>query len=109
LDKLYDKEGQYLYYAIRYPMEGGVEPLTCVHWRTVDGPLPLSLDIVNLCRRQEGDIREAIKTATVNNALKKANVDQQWKEDMDERIAWVQKSSKRLGIYGPWSPKYDLP
>lgn len=109
LDKLYDKEGGYIYYAIRYPVGDGVEPLTCVHWRTVDGPLPLNLDIVSLVRRQEGDIRDAIKEVTVNNAVKRMKAADDYKADMEERAEWIQKSSKRLGIYGPWENKYNLP
>ena len=102
LDKLYDQEGQYVYYAVRYPCPG-TDPLTCVHWRTMDGPLPLSLDIVDVVRRNEGDIRESIREVTINNALKKerdkADRDAAYQEELD----WYIKSNKRLGIYGPWS------
>jgi len=108
LDKLYDKEGQYVYYTVRYPADIGLEPLTCVHWRTKHGPLPLSLDIVGVVRRQEGDIREAIRQATVNNALKKEAINTDLMDDIDERLLWMDKSSKRLGLYGPWSNKANL-
>lgn len=108
LDKLYDREGQYVYYAIRYKTPEGTEPLTCIHWRTIYGPLPLSLDIVNAVRVNEGDIREAIKTATVNNALKKDKALQERAEAFQEELDWYQKSSKKLGVY-PMSgkPKND--
>ena len=108
LDKLYDPDGQYVYYAVRYPAAPGLEPLTCVHWRTTDGPLPLSLDLVGVVRRQEGDIREAIKEATINNALKKQAHNQDLHDDIDERLRWMEKSRKRLGLYGPWTNKANL-
>src|SRR6266487_4848095 len=88
LDKLYDREGQYVYYAVAYKTPEGTEPLVCVHWRTIHGPLPLSLDIVDVVRSNEGDIRESIKKVTINNALKRDAAVKESAEAFEEELNW---------------------
>ena len=92
---------------MRYPVQEGVEPLTVVHWRTISGPLPLSLDIVGVVTRQEGDIREAIKEVTINNALKKEKALEEAAEAFAEELDWIKRSSRRLGLYTGGKPKHD--
>ena len=108
LDKEYDKVGQYLYYTVRCNVGIGVEPFKTLEWRSPEGPLPLSLDIVDRVRYQEGSIRDALTQAMVNNAAK-AELRRQEQEDIiDDKLDWANKSRKRLGIYGPWANKHNV-
>ena len=112
LDKLSDKSGPFkgvVYYAVRHIIPGALEPYTAVEWRAPNGyPLPLSLDIVDKVRSQEGSIQEAVATVIANNAAKKELDAQKRQEELDDRIEWQKKSSKRLGLYGPWSNKANV-
>jgi hypothetical protein len=55
------------YWAIKYPIGEGIEPLRPVAWLNNGKPLPLSLSIVDKLRHQEGDITEAITQAKATN------------------------------------------
>lgn len=68
LDKKWSPFG-YMYYVVLKRIEGH-EPLTVVDWREGNTPLPLSLDLVDKVRSQEGDISDAIAQATANNAAR---------------------------------------
>jgi hypothetical protein len=100
LDKVF-VQGSVMY-MVKYNIGSGEEPLP------VTQPLPLSTSIVDVVKRQEGDIREAIRSATVNNAVKKMNA----KKEMDEMIETSQKefekSSKVLHRSGPWKIGSDV-
>lgn len=108
LDKLFDKQGGYIYYAVRCNVGIGVEPFTTVEWRSPEGPFPLSLDIVDRVRAQEGSIKEALTQAMVNNAAKEELRKQEIEAQIDEKLEWANKSRKRLGIYGPWSNRANV-
>lgn len=59
-------------YAVKYDIGFGVEPLQPLTWVGGDGkPLPLSLSLVDRLRSQEGDVSQAIRSATRNNIEKK--------------------------------------
>jgi hypothetical protein len=100
LDKVF-VQGSVLY-SVKYNIGSGHEPLE------VTPPLPLSTSIVDLVRKQEGDIRDAINHAKVNNALIKANV----KKENDTVIETIQKefekSAKVLHRSGPWKIGSDV-
>jgi hypothetical protein len=103
-DLFLDKElvqGSVLY-RVKYNIGSGHAPLD------VTPPLPLSTSIVDLVRQQEGDIRDAINHAKVNNALIKANV----KKENDTVIETIQKefekSAKVLHRSGPWKIGSDV-
>src|SRR6476646_7963688 len=89
LDKLYDRQGQYIYYAVRCMVGEGVEPFITVEWRGDNGPWPLSLDIVDKVRYQEGSIKEAFTQAMVNNAAKAELRRQELEAEVDDRIDWA--------------------
>ena len=79
-----------VYYVVCYPAPG--EPMIVVDWREGVHPKPLSLDLVDRVRSQEGDIRESIAQATVNNAARKELVRQERLSKQDEAIEDWQKS-----------------
>lgn len=108
LDKMWDKEGQYIYYAVRCMVGPDVEPFITVEWRSQEGPFPLSLDIVDRVRAQEGSIKEAFTQAMVNNAAKAELRKQELEAQIDDKLEWAEKSRKKLGIYGPWSNKANV-
>jgi hypothetical protein len=83
LDKAWSSLG-YVYYRVIRLMEDGSEPFVVCDWRNGGGPLPLSEDIVSQVRSQEGDITEAIRQATVNNAVKKEKERQARDEALEE-------------------------
>jgi hypothetical protein len=89
-------------YRVKYNIGSGELPLD------VTPPLPLSTSIVDVVRRQEGDIRDAINHAKVNNALIKANI----KKENDTVIETIQKefekSAKVLHRSGPWKIGSDV-
>ncbi len=68
LDKRWSPFG-YLYYVVLKQIAGH-EPLVVVDWREGNTPLPLSLDLVDKVRYQEGDISDAISQATANNSAR---------------------------------------
>jgi hypothetical protein len=69
LDKAWSPFG-YLYWRV-LKLVKDVEPLTVVDWREGNTPLPLSVEIVNKVRSQEGDISEKVREAIVHNAARK--------------------------------------
>lgn len=107
LDKLYSPFG-YIYYAVRNNIGSGEEPLTVIEWRDNYGPLPLSMGLVDQVRRQEGDIRDAIRNATINNVVRKEMIRQKRHQEQDTIIEEFMKSSRKLGSSGPWSPGKDV-
>jgi hypothetical protein len=73
LDKEADPYGR-VFYSVKHPVSSGgsVSLYTALKWVYPDGsPKPLSYDLISALRAQEGDIREALTTAMVNNAAKK--------------------------------------
>jgi len=86
LDKAWSPFG-YVYFVIKSHMGDGIEPLTVVEWRKGNHPLPLSFDIVNQVRYQEGNIQEAIKEATVNNAVLKEKKRQEVQKDLENIVS----------------------
>lgn len=73
LDKEADPYGR-VYYTVKHLINqgGNVSPYTALDWRDPDGnPKPLSEDLIIALRAQEGDIREAMTQAIVNNAAAK--------------------------------------
>ena len=95
LDKRYSPFSG-IYYTVCYPAPE--EPLVVVDWRDGTYPKPLSLDLVDQVRRQEGDIREAISTATANNAARKELLRQERLKIVDEITEEWQKSGRSTGI-----------
>ena len=68
-------------YAVDYDIGMLEEPLRPLTWVGGDGkPLPLSLSLVDRLRSQEGDVSQAIRSATANNIEKK-------KRAREERMA----------------------
>lgn len=101
-DLFLDKERHpvygYVYYSVKQFVPNA-KPLSVVEWRMGNEPLPLSMDIVQQVRAQEGDIREAIKAATVNNAARKELMRQERLKEQDEIIEEWQKSKPgKLGV-----------
>lgn len=101
----YDRHPVYgfLYHSVKQFVPGGLKPLTVVDWCVGSTPLPLSLDIVDQVRRQEGDIRESITAATVHNAARKELARQERLKIQDEVIEEWQKSGRSTGIAAPSS------
>lgn len=95
----YDRHPAYgfLYYSVKRMMPNAA-PLTVVDWCVGSTPLPLSLDIVDRVRSQEGDIRESITAATVNNAARKELQRQERLKQQEEVIEEWQKSGRSTGI-----------
>lgn len=73
-------------------MEDGSAPLVAVDWREGTYPKPLSLDIVDRVRSQEGDITEAIRATTVNNAVRKELARQEALKEQETIIEDYQKT-----------------
>lgn len=86
LDKEWSPFG-YVYYVVKTRIANDVEPLNVVEWRMDNQPLPLSYDIVNQVRYQEGNIQEAIKEATVNNAVLKEKKRQDVQKDIENVVS----------------------
>lgn len=109
LDLFLDKDwyGDTLFWTVKYSIGSGHPPLTVVEWAVGGHPLPLSTSIVDKVKQQEGDIREAIRSATVNNAIQKARVQKEADEIMETISDEFEKSAKRLHLSGPWSPGKD--
>ena len=81
-----------LYYCVCRRMEDGSEPLVVVDWREGVHPKPLSLDLVDRVRSQEGDISESIAVSIANNAARKELLRQEREKRQDEAIEDWQKS-----------------
>jgi hypothetical protein len=109
LDKRFDPVRKLIYYAVCHIIEPGTEPYVAVDWRTPEGlPKPLSLDLVDQVRSQEGSIKEALTQAMVNNAALKELRRQELETQVQESLEWADQSKKRLHISGPWSRKADV-
>lgn len=93
LDKQWSPFG-YLFYTVR--MRVGEEMLTAVEWREGNTPLPLSMGIVDKVRSQEGDLTEAIRTVTVNNAARQELLRQKRLEAQTEIAKEFHKRKKTL-------------
>ncbi len=100
LDKVF-VQGSVLY-QVKYNIGSGHEPLE------VTNPLPLSTSIVDVVKRQEGDIREAIRSATVNNAVKKMKAKQEMEDMIESSQKEFEKSAKVLHRSGPWKIGSDV-
>ncbi len=90
LDKAWSPFG-YVYYTV---MCQGSPPSLIAEWRRGNTPLPLSLDLIDRVRSQEGDLGEAIASATANNAAKKELFRQQRQAAEEEIIKDWQKSNR---------------
>lgn len=100
-DLFLDKEWSALsgvHYKVKRLMPDGIAPLTVVDWREGTYPLPLSLSLVDKVRSQEGDIREAIRDATANNAARK-ELARQERLQASEDIIDEWSKNKVLGSY----------
>lgn len=110
LNLFLDKEIEHgsVIYKVKLAATLNEPPYEVLSWDVGGYPLPLSLDLVARVRAQEGDIREAIQTITVNNAVKRAKI-QSEVDDIAETISKeFEKSSKRLHISGPWASRFDV-
>lgn len=94
LDKAWSPFG-YLYWRVLKIVKD-VEPLVAVDWRKGNTPLPLSMDIVDKVRSQEGDISEAVRSAIVNNAARKELLRQERLAVQEEVAKDWQKAAKGL-------------
>lgn len=109
LDKLFDKEGQYIYYAVRHFVSPDVEPFIVVDWRyDLHGhkyPRPLSLDLIDQVRAQEGSMKEAFDKAMVDNAVKKELHRQEFEKTVDELAEDARKRERKNSwSYAHWMP-----
>lgn len=91
LDKRYSPFSGVYYCAVRR-MPDGVEDFVAVDWRQGTHPLPLSLDLVDRVRSQEGNISESISLATAHNAARKELARQARLKRQDEAIEDWQKT-----------------
>lgn len=96
-----DKEvGPYgIFYSVKHtikdPVGGAVSLYTALEWTYPNGtPKPLSEDLLSALRSQEGDIREALTQAMVNNAARKELMRQKAHEEA-EAVAKEWDSHKR--------------
>lgn len=83
------------YWSVKHSIGEDTDPLTAVHWVAGGKPLPLSLSIVDKLRRQEGDISEAIKSATANNIARKEASRQERIREQEDLIQEYHKWDKR--------------
>lgn len=103
LDKEADEYGR-VYYSVKHFVQGAVSPYTALKWTYPDGnPRPLSEDLITALRAQEGDIREALTQAMVNNAaLRELHRQQADKEALEIAEEWDKtKRSKKSVSIGP--------
>ena len=83
-------------YAVEYDIGPDVDPLRPVVWVDPSGrPLPLSLSLVDRLRSQEGDIGQAIRSATKNNIAKKARAREERMAIQEDLIQEYHKWDKR--------------
>ena len=105
LDKLRSPQG-FVYWAVRYNIGSGVEPLNVVEWKLQgevighERPLDLSWQIVELVKQQEGDIRDAINQVKANNAAKKELARQEYLEGLEEAAREAHSFGKIRRFYG---------
>ncbi len=83
------------YWTIKQPVGEGFDPFVVVPWLHDGKPLPLSLNIVDKLRRQEGDIREAVAQAAANNRLNKERARQERIQIQEDLIQEYHKWDKR--------------
>lgn len=103
LDKEWSPFG-YVYYSVKMSLKD-THPVTVLDWRAGNHPLPLSMDIVNKVRNQEGSIMEALKTVTVNNAVRKEKARQEALQEVDDRThEWEFEKRGDRKIYDLESP-----
>lgn len=87
------------YYCACRMMEGSSYPLVAVDWREGVYAKPLSLDLVDRVRSQEGDISEAVSAATANNAARKELMRQERLKRQDEAIEdWQKSKPGKVGV-----------
>lgn len=86
----------YVYYTVKHSVGSGTPPYTVLEWRDGRGPWPLSLTMVDIVRQQEGDIREAVTQATVNNAAKAELARQKTIEIVEEAAREHNKTGGRI-------------
>lgn len=89
----------FLYWSVRRHMDdaGGEKPEEVVGWYVGSTPLPLSMDLLDRVRSQEGDIREAISQSMANNAALKELRRQEALAEQDQIIdEWKGRSKKFL-------------
>lgn len=91
LDKRWSPFSGVYYCACRH-MEDGSEPFVAVDWRDGTHPKPLSLDLVDRVRSQEGNISESISLATAHNAARKELARQARLKEQEEIIEDWQKT-----------------
>jgi hypothetical protein len=96
LDKVKHPVYGFLYYAVKMQTPDGIEPLTVVDWCAGSIPLPLSMDIVDRVRSQEGDIRDAISQVIANNAAKKELARQERIKEQEAVVEEWQARSKKF-------------
>jgi len=65
------------YYAVKISIGEDLEPFTPIHWVHDGKPLPLSLNLIDELRAQEGDVTEAISQATASNIARKERARQE--------------------------------
>ena len=94
LDKEWNRDRGYMYYAVKYRIAGG-EPMLCVSWDSPMGPRNLSMDIVDKVASQEHDVRESLKTAIVENAARRELQRQKLAENLDETSKDFERSQGR--------------
>lgn len=97
-----------LVYVVKYNIGSGEPPFTVLEWMVAGHPLPLSSSIIDRVKQQEGDIRDAIREATVNNAVKKAGIKKDMEQIQETIAEEFEKSSKVLHRSGPWASKHDV-
>lgn len=108
LDKEIDPQYGFIFYCVKVQNMSGGMPFKVVDWKVGSYPLPLSLDIVDRVKSQEGNIHTAYRKAEKNNLKLLEEREKQKMEQLQDRIGWIQSSSKRLGIYGPWKNKHNV-
>ena len=82
-------------------MEDGSTPHVAVDWREGVHAKPLSLDLVDRVRSQEGSISEAIAVATAHNAARKELLRQERISKQEEVAEEWRKSGRSTGIPAP--------
>ena len=97
-----------LCYTVKYNIGSGHAPLKVLDWAVGGQPLPLSPSLVDRVKQQEGDIREAISHATVNNAVMAMRARKEMEEVAEIISDEFEKSAKVLHRAGPWKSKYDV-
>lgn len=96
------------FWTILYPIGEGLDPLCPVDWRDpYQRPLPLSLNIVDRLRAQEGDVTEAITQATASNIARKEAARAERMEVQADLIDEYHRWDKRGFVKMPSGVKSD--